>query len=172
MVILIFILLLSMCFCPGLVLGLMKCIISNILQFVTWIASLTYEGLQFIFSAAVIAYRALRQNQNTDRLDNQATRPIQSELPTIQNEVQFCDPSVPNDCPPTPIASAVAPNSRPILKSLKYINPSAHMENEGAPFIQPTAPLYPPVPRTPTFQRIFREWKHSVIYFVDMFLLK
>ena len=117
--ILLFVLLLSMCFCPALVFGLMKCIINNILQFVTWIASLTYEGLQFIFSAAVIAYRARRQNQNSDILDNQAIRPIQSEQPTIQNEVQFCDPSIPNDCPTTPVASVVASVSRPILKSLK-----------------------------------------------------
>ena len=57
--ILLFVLLLSMCFCPALVFGLMKCIINNILKFVTWIAALTYEGLQFIFSAAMIAYRAV-----------------------------------------------------------------------------------------------------------------
>ena len=159
--ILIFILLLSLCFCPGLLLGFVKCIVSHIMQFVTWFCAITYEGLQFVFSA-LTAYRARRQEQNIDNMvDNQVTRPFIptsvsfNEQPTIQNEVQFCDPSSSNDCPTIPIVS----ESRPIQKVLRYKNPSASIiGNDGASVIvQASAPFYPPMPQTPTFQRIFRE---------------
>ena len=167
--ILIFITLLCLCFCPGVILSVVKCIVSNIVRFTTWICEYVCEGLHFVCTAVITAYRARRQEDNPvdDQSDNPIIRPFLpaslsfNEQPlTNQNEVEFCDPSTSAECPTV----AVVSDTRPIQKVLRYksgtfdMNPGVSVTARGASVrAEATAPLYPPVPRTPTFQRIFRD---------------
>ena len=160
--ILIFIILLCLCFCPGVLLGVMKCIFSNIMKLTTWICAFIYEGLQFVSSAIMTANRAPRQEQDhiNNQADNQVTRPFIpasmsfNERPvTHQNEVEFCDPSTSIKCPAVPTFS----ETRPVQKVLRYksgtFSPSASFTaSNTSATVQASAPLYPAIPRTPTFQ--------------------
>ena len=126
--------------------------------------------LQFVSSAIMTAYRARRQEQDhiDNQVDSQVDRPFIptslsfNERPvTHQNEVEFCDPFTSIECPAVPTVS----ENRPVQKVLRYKNgtfsPSASITANDASVtvqtVQASAPLYPAIPRTPTFQRIFRD---------------
>ena len=135
------------------------------MKFTTWIFGYICQGLHFISTAVVTAYRARRQE---DHLDNQTDNPIirpflpaslsSNEQPFInQTEAEFCDPSTSIQCPPVANTS-----ERPVQKVLRYksgtfdMTPGASTESRGTLVTdQAPAPLYPS-PRTPTFQRMFR----------------
>ena len=138
------------------------------MKITTFIFGYICQGLHFISTAVVTAYRARRQE---DHLDNQTDNPIirpflpaslsSNEQPFInQNEAEFCDPSTSIECP----TIAVASDTRPVQKVLRYksgtfnLSPGVPVTARGAPVtVEATAPLYPAVPRTPTFQRMFRD---------------
>ena len=94
--------------------AMIKCIFSNIMKLTTWICAFLYEGLQFVSSAIMTAYRARRQEQDhiDNQVDSQVTRPFIpaslsfNERPvTHQNEVELCDPSTSIECPAVPTVS-------------------------------------------------------------------
>ena len=107
--------------------------------------------------------------QEDHNIDNNTEDPIirpflpaslsSNEQPFInQNEAEFCDPSTSIQCPPVAITS-----ERPVQKVLRYksgtfnMSPGVPTDSRGAPVtVEASAPLYPS-PRTPTFQRMFRD---------------
>ena len=97
------------------------------MKLTTWICAFICEGLQFVSSAIITAYRAHRQEQDhlDNQVDNQVTRPFIpaslsfNEQPVAhQNEVEFCDPSTSIECPAVPTVS----ENRPVQKVLRYKN--------------------------------------------------
>ena len=139
------------------------------MKFTTWICGYICQGLHFVYTAVITAYRARRQEENhlDNQTDNQIIRPFLpaslsfNEQPLVhKNEVEFCDPSTSVECPTV----AVVSDTRPVQKVLRYksgtfnMSPGVPVTARGASVtVEATAPLYPAVPRTPTFQRMFRD---------------
>ena len=165
------VILLFCCCCPGLMISMVKCIIGNMMQFLSYVIALGYEGLHFVYTAAIAAYRARQQEaQNQSNvLDN--TIAIQDDqLAHAPTEAQImCNPTV-SHCP-LPQTARPTRSSRPILKlKLEHVGEQSGARvselsggQEMVPFLRPTAPpvasqqLYPPIRSQQSFQSIFRD---------------
>ena len=136
------------------------------MKFATWIFAYVCQGLHFISAAVITAYEACRQE---DHIDNNTEDPIiRPFLPTSlsfneqpstfidQTETEFCDPSTSIQCQPA------SSETCPVQKVVRYkpgsfsMNPRVPTDSHGVPVIiaAPSAPSFHP--RTPTFQRMFR----------------
>ena len=161
------VILLFCCCCPGLMISMIKCIIGNMMQFLSYVIALGFEGLNFVYKAAIAAYQARQESRNQSNvLDNTVT--VQdNQLTHDPTEAQvICDPTV-SHCPQT---ARPTRSSRPILKlKLEHVGEQTGAKVSGlsggqdmVPFLRPTAPaasqqLYPPIRSQQSFQSIFRD---------------
>jgi hypothetical protein len=137
----------------------MKFICNHMMKLTTWFCAFIYEGLQFVSSAILTAYRARRHEQDyiDNQVDTQIIRPFIptnvsfNEQPLTQNEVQLSDSStfVENTTSPT------VSESQPLQKVLRYKSDAPVKSGDASMTAQPSAPFYLAVPRTPSFQQCF-----------------
>ena len=96
--ILVFLILISLfacCCCPTVLIGVIKCTISNVMQFLTYLIALAFEGVNFVYRASVTAYQSRRENEN-DMLDNNVSENQLS--PNLTKTQVPCDPTT-SICP-------------------------------------------------------------------------
>ena len=117
----------------------MKCTISNIMQFLTYIIALGYEGLNFVYKASLTAYQSRRDRDANNMLNNNVSK---NQLSPQLTDAQIpCDPAI-SICPPT--ERPVRP-SRPIVKlRLGHVEEQTGVKASGSsggqemvPFIRP-----------------------------------
>ena len=134
------------------------------MQFLTYVIALGFEGLNFVYKAAIAAYQSRKESRNeNDVLDNTVT---DNQLAPNPTEAQVsCDPTISN-CPPTD--RPVRP-SRPIIKlKLGHVGEQTGVNVNGlsggqemVPFLWPSAPtshqLFTPTRSQQSFQSIFRD---------------
>ena len=60
----------------------MKCTISNMMQFLTYVIALGFEGLNFVYKASIAAYQSRRDINANNMLDNTVSGNQLSPHPT------------------------------------------------------------------------------------------